>query len=183
MTRYVAFLRAINVGGHIVKMVDLRRYFADAGFAQVETYIQSGNVIFEAESDDRDALERQIETHLVNILGYPVATFLRTFPELAAVIAHQPFPVAEFEAGASLYIAFLKAELDDDKRAKILSFENEIDAFDLHGRELYWLGRKQQMQSTFSGTLLEKTIGDPATVRNINTVRKMVAKYYSTDYY
>ncbi|MBX3059390.1 MAG: DUF1697 domain-containing protein [Anaerolineae bacterium] len=177
MTRYVAFLRAINVGGHIVKMADLRQHFATAGFAGVETYIQSGNVIFEPESDDREAQERQIETHLENILGYPVAAFLRTFPELTAVIAHQPFPPAEFAAGASLYIAFLKAEPSAEIRDKVLAFTNEVDAFRVNGRELYWLGRKQQMQSTFSGVLLEKTIGGPATVRNITTVRKLVAKY------
>jgi uncharacterized protein (DUF1697 family) len=183
MARYVAFLRAINIGGHIVKMADLRHYFMDAGFTDVETYIQTGNVIFTAEQDDRDNLEQQIETHLEHILGYPVATFLRTFPELEAVVAHQPFPAAEFEAGASLYIAFLKTEPTPEIQNKILSFTNEVDAFDVHGRELYWLGRKQQMQSTFSSALLEKTIGGPATVRNVNTVRKMVAKYYSTDYY
>ncbi|HRQ39395.1 MAG TPA: DUF1697 domain-containing protein [Chloroflexota bacterium] len=177
MTSYVAFLRAINVGGHIVKMVDLRQHFAAAGFANVETYIQSGNVIFASESDDTGALERHIETHLENILGYAVATFLRTFPELEAVAAHQPFPAAEFEAGASLYIAFLKEEPAAEIQNKILAFTNEVDAFHVRGRELYWLGRKQQMQSTFSGALLEKTLGGPATVRNITTVRKLVAKY------
>lgn len=178
MTKYITFLRAINIGGHIVKMADLRHYFLDAGFADVETYIQTGNVIFAANSDDRVDLEHQIETHLENILGYPVATFLRSFPELEAIVAHQPFPAAEFEAGASLYIAFLKAEPDEDRRAKILALENEIDAFQFHGRELYWLGRKQQMQSTFSGAILEKSLGSPATIRNITTVRKIVAKYY-----
>jgi uncharacterized protein (DUF1697 family) len=178
MARYVAFLRAINIGGHIVKMADLRRYFADAGFADVETYIQTGNVIFTAEHDDRDLLEQQIERHLETILGYSVATFLRTFPELEAIVAHQPFPAAEFEAGASMYIAFLKTEPEETTRAKILALENEIDAFQFHGRELYWLGRKQQMQSTFSGAILEKSLGSPATVRNITTVRKIVAKYH-----
>ncbi len=177
MTRYVAFLRAINIGGHIVKMADLRQHFAAAGFTDVETYIQTGNVIFESASDDREALECRIETHLENVLGYPVATFLRTFPELTAVLTHQPFPPAEFEAGASLYIAFLKAEPAAEIRDKVLAFANEVDAFHIHGRELYWLGRKQQMQSTFSGALLEKTVGSPATVRNMTTVRKLVAKY------
>ncbi len=177
MAKQIAFLRAINVGGHIVKMADLRQHFAAAGFGPVETYIQTGNVIFESQNHDAEALERQIETHLENILGYPVATFLRTFPELAAIIAHQPFPAAEFEAGASLYIAFLKEEPAAEIQDKVLAFTNEVDAFHIHGRELYWLGRKQQMQSTFSGAMLEKTLGGPATVRNITTVRKLLAKY------
>lgn len=173
MTRYVTFLRAINVGGHIVKMVDLRQHFMDAGFGAVETYIQSGNVVFESESGNRDALEQQIEAHLESVLGYAVSTFLRTLPELTAIIANQPFPAAEFEAGASLYIAFLKSEPTAEVRDKVLAFTNEVDAFHLDGRELYWLGRKQQMQSTFSGAVLEKTLGGPATVRNITTVRKI----------
>ena len=64
VTRYVAFLRAINVGGHTVKMERLRELFAELGLANVETFIASGNVIFDAPSGDAGALERQIEQHL-----------------------------------------------------------------------------------------------------------------------
>ena len=69
MPRYVAFLRAINVGGHTVKMEDLRRLFETMGFANVETFIASGNVIFESKSKNTQAMERKIENHLRESLG------------------------------------------------------------------------------------------------------------------
>ena len=62
MSRYLAFLRAINVGGHTVKMDALRHIFESLGFTSVETFIASGNVIFEAGQQDPAALEKAIET-------------------------------------------------------------------------------------------------------------------------
>src|SRR5262249_10137534 len=78
MYRYVALLRAINVGGHVVKMTHLRDLFQQMGFAKVETFIASGNVFFDSESADPDALEKQIESALEQALGYSVGTFIRT---------------------------------------------------------------------------------------------------------
>ena len=74
MPKYFAFLRAINVGGHTVKMDYLRALFEALGFANVETFIASGNVIFETKSKDTNALQREIEKHLHQALGYEVAT-------------------------------------------------------------------------------------------------------------
>src|SRR6476620_4469524 len=76
--RLIAFLRAINVGGHTVKMEVLRRLFEELGFENVETFIASGNVIFDAPDDDQGALEKQIEGQLRTSLGYEVATFVRS---------------------------------------------------------------------------------------------------------
>jgi uncharacterized protein (DUF1697 family) len=101
MTQYVAFLRAINVGGHIVKMPELQRLFEGMGFFNVATFIASGNVIFESAVDDAHELEQIIEKELQEALGYEVVTFLRTLPEVAAIADHKPFPEEEFEAGPS----------------------------------------------------------------------------------
>ena len=70
--RHVAFLRAINVGGHVVTMEVLKRQFAKMGFAGVETFIASGNVVFETRSKSREAAERNIEHALHKALGYEV---------------------------------------------------------------------------------------------------------------
>src|SRR3712207_154861 len=94
MPRFIALLRAINVGGRIVKMDHLRSLFASIGFSGVETFIASGNVIFEAPDCDAAALEQRIEAHLHQALGYEVATFIRTDSELAAVARYQPFEQA-----------------------------------------------------------------------------------------
>src|SRR5690349_8708838 len=89
--RLIAFLRAINVGGHTVKMDVLRRLFEELGFQNVETFIASGNVIFDAPNGDYGALEKQIEVHLRASLGYEVVTFVRSAPELARVADCRPF--------------------------------------------------------------------------------------------
>jgi uncharacterized protein (DUF1697 family) len=78
MSGYIAFLRAINVGGHTVKMETLRSLFETFGFSEVETFLASGNVIFESPEQDRTALESMIASGLQKALGYEVATFIRT---------------------------------------------------------------------------------------------------------
>jgi len=181
MPRYIAFLRAINVGGHNVKMTQLRRLFEELEFANVETFIASGNVIFDAPAANVPQAEWQIERHLHAALGYPVATFIRSAAELAAVAAYQPFSPTDLAAeGNSLYVAFLQAEPASSAAAKLLAFRNEVDDFHIHQREAYWLCRIRSSDSTFSGALFEKTIGLPATMRNVTTVRKLAAKYPAT---
>src|SRR5262249_5968026 len=90
--RYVAFLRGINVGGHRVRMDQLRDLFKALDLSHVETFITSGNVIFEAAAGDSAVLESRIEGHLERSLGYEVDTFIRTPAELASVATFRPFP-------------------------------------------------------------------------------------------
>src|ERR1700761_1452901 len=92
--RLIAFLRAINVGGHTVTMTRLRQEFEALGLKDVETFIASGNVIFSARQADTAALAKKIETHLRKALGYEVATFVRTCDEVAAIARYQAFPAA-----------------------------------------------------------------------------------------
>src|SRR5215831_8752107 len=88
MPKYVAFLRAINVGGRTVKMEELRRIFDAIGFSNVETFIASGNVIFDSKSKATRAIEQKIETALLKSLGYAVDTFVRAIPELTRIANH-----------------------------------------------------------------------------------------------
>lgn len=174
MRRYIAFLRAINVGGRTVKMDQLRRLFADMGFTNVETFIASGNVIFETGETDAAALERRIEAGLQDGLGYRVDTFIRTPAELAAVAAQWPFSHADREMAHSFYVAFLGAPPDEARRERLLGFTTPVDAFHADGREVYWLRRDAVGESSFAGGLLEKALGMPATVRNMRTVGRIV---------
>ena len=176
MPKYVAFLRAINVGGHTVKMDYLRRLFEAMGFSNVETFIASGNVIFDSTSKSTKALERKIEDSLQETLGYRVATFIRTTFELADIANYKPFKASDLE-GNALYIAFIADAPSDEAKQKLLSFTTDIDEFHVAGREVYWLCRKKSSESEFSGALLEKTLGLPTTLRNSTTVKKMASKY------
>jgi uncharacterized protein (DUF1697 family) len=177
MSRYIAFLRAINVGGHTAKMEALRQLFEALGFSGVETFIASGNVVFETTAKNTKALEKKIEQQLREALGYEVATFIRTEAELAAITKYQPFSPSQMEAATAFNIAFLADALDAASRKKLLALKTDIDDFHVHGREVYWLCRKKQSESTFSNAVLEKTIGRASTIRGVNTIQKMVAKY------
>ena len=177
MTRYVALLRAINVGGHSVKMEVLRKHFGRMGFANVETFIASGNVIFDAEDAAPAALEERIAVELEKRLGYPVATFLRTPAELAAVVRHQPFDAAVIDPEQhALYVGFLARTPAADTARKIVALRTPMDEFHVHRRELYWGCRGRLSDSAVSGAVLERTIAMPMTMRNVTTVRKLAAK-------
>jgi uncharacterized protein (DUF1697 family) len=175
--RHVAFLRAINVGGRTVRMEALRRLFEEMGFTNVETFIASGNVIFDAPVPRGDGLERRIEQALREALGYEVATFVRTPAELADVVRHEPFDAADVEAARALYVLFLKAPLGDAARQALAALRTETDDFHSHGREAYWLVRTPMSESKVTGARLERALGGPATARNVTTVRKLAAKY------
>lgn len=176
MPRYIALLRAINVGGHVVKMEPLRAIFEGLGLARVETFIASGNVIFETRARDADALQKKIEAQLRRTLGYEVAAFLRTPAELAEIARYEPFPGAP-GAGASLYVVFLGRAPSPDAARTLLSFNTDAEAFAVRNREVYWLLKHKLSESTFSGARFEKTLGLQGTMRNVTTVRKLAMKY------
>jgi uncharacterized protein (DUF1697 family) len=159
MSRLIAFLRAINAGGHTVKMDTLRQIFGSLGFSEVETYIASGNVIFETDAQDLKALEKFIEEGLKKELGYEVATFIRTAKELVKIAKYQPFQLSD---------------LDGDV------LHTDTDEFHIHGREIYWLRRKKEGAFAYSTVPLEKTLSQPFTVRGTGTVKKLAAKYSSS---
>jgi uncharacterized protein (DUF1697 family) len=180
MPKYIALLRAINVGGHnTVKMDLLRRLFESLGFSNVETFIASGNVMFETKSKNARALERVIEKSLLEALGHEVATFIRTDAELAAVASYKPFSRSELDGAAALNIAFLADEIDDKSSQKLMALRTDIDDFHVQGREIYWLCRKRQSGSKISNAVLEKALGRKSTLRGANSVKKMAAKYSS----
>ena len=180
MPRYIAFLRAINVGGHNVSMEKLRSCFEELKFQQVQTFIASGNVIFNTRSTKPDALQAKIEPTLLKNLGYEVKTFIRTDAEVAAVATCKPFSASLLENAAALNVGFLEEEPTAEHLEKIAGFKTEIDDFQVHGRELYWLCRVKQSESKFSNVMLERALKKKATFRGLNTIKRLAAKYPPT---
>lgn len=179
MSRYVAFLRAVNVGGRVVKMDQLRRLFETMKFKEVETFIASGNVLFDTRTADTDALEQRIEKELKKGLGYEVLTFVRSPDEIAAAATYEPFgDPAKLPPMHAMYVGFLKTRPSDGAREKLLTLRSHIDDLQLREREVYWRCVKSLRESLVSGAALEKTLG-PATLRNVTTVRKLAAKVAS----
>ncbi len=175
MPRYVAFLRAINVGGHVVTMDRLRSLFDSLGFAGVETFIASGNVVFESRSGDTSALSRKIEKLLHKSLGYEVATFIRTDAEVAAIARHPLFDSPNARSAKALNVGFLSQAPRAEATRALMRLRTASDEFHVEGREMYWL--RKMSESGFSYAVFERTLQVRATFRGRNTVVRLAAKY------
>jgi uncharacterized protein (DUF1697 family) len=176
MQKHIAFLRAINVGGHNLKMDQLRRLFESLGLSNVETFIASGNAIFESEADPA-SLKARIESLLLNELGYPVATFLRTPTELQAIAAYAPLPASRLEQAVAFNVGFCHEEPAAEARRRFLALKTQDDELFLHGRELYWVSALKQSESSLSNAKFEKALGQPCTLRGLQTLLKLVERF------
>ena len=174
MPRHIAFLRAINVGARYVKMERLRYVFVDEGFTNVETFISSGNVAFDAKAVDPRKLEARVEAALAKALGFEVVTFIRSPSELAAIVAFEPFPPDP--SNTHLAVGFLKSVPPKGALKPLEPAQRNGDLLRVDGRELYWRPVEGIGRSLVSGAAIERALG-PATVRNIGTVAKIAAKH------
>jgi len=173
MPEYIAFLRGINVGGHkVIKMEALRGMLALPGIKNVSTYIQSGNVLFDAKETDEGKLAARLERHLLKQLGYEVKLFLRTPAEIATVVGHDPFK--KLEENEVLYIFFAATEIAKEKGDALVAASTDLAKFKVSGREVFALCKKIGSNSSFSNTFVEKKIGMAASARNITTLKKLL---------
>ncbi|HMK10797.1 MAG TPA: DUF1697 domain-containing protein [Acidimicrobiales bacterium] len=170
MPRRIAFLRAINVGGHVVKMDQLRKIFTSFGFGDVETFIASGNVIFSATSTSAAKVEDRIEEGLIAELGYEVKTMVRTPKELADIVTHRPFDLDVSVVG------FLKNAPKQDAVKAALAWDIGDEEIAIRGKELYWRHGGRMSESALGKIQIERTLG-PLTMRNLSTVAKIAAKH------
>ncbi|MEO8337244.1 MAG: DUF1697 domain-containing protein [bacterium] len=175
MTRYVALLRAINVGGRTIKMDRLRSIFEELPLDNVETFIASGNVLFDTTARDIPALERKIEQHLEDRLGIEVGTHLRALDDLAGVIANHPFGDAK-SRGHTLSVGFYKEPLAADVLGKLKAVVADYDDFHVNGRELYWYCRGGMSDSVIWKKVPKKLLSTDNTFRNVTTIQRLAAK-------
>ena len=180
MKRYFCFLRAINVGGHTVTMQQLKKLFESMGFSDVETFIASGNVIFNSAHRDSASAERTISKQLKEALGYEVDSFVRTREDLVTVDAFKPATAERIASALSYHVGFSGGEFDKAEQKKIAEFSTDSDDIRAGGREVYWVAQTRFSDSKVSSAALEKAIGRKATFRNINTVRRLLDKYPET---
>ena len=175
MSRCIAFLRAVNVGGRIVKMDALKTQFEALALTKVSTFIASGNVVFETRARDLAALEQKIEKQLHGAFGFEVHSFVRSAAEVAEIAACRPFDARELEHAASFVVGFVARPFDAAQQKIVRGFNNELDAFHAQGRELYWISRNKQSESKFSNAAFERALGLRATFRSMTTVQRIAA--------
>jgi uncharacterized protein (DUF1697 family) len=177
VAKYVAFLKAINVGGHVVKMETLRELFAGMKFSNVETFIASGNVIFNTKSAPDQKLEQKIEKYLQAALGYPSETFVRSIEEIRAISVYQPFSSEATKAAHVVSVGFMRDALSPGVVEQAMGFCTDVDDFHFQGREAYWLCKVGQNETKVNAKKFEKAIGSPVTWRNTNTIVRLRDQY------
>lgn len=183
MTTFIAFLRGINVGGHRVKMDQLRELFRELGFSNVRTYIQSGNVFFETSETDRDALTSRIEEHLLKALGYEVPIFLRTPSELEQTLQLQPFKDVEITPDTRLMIVFTRDELRPQEPLPISSPKNDIEILSMTSGEVFVVFRLLNGRMSDLGIFMKRIFSAKSvvTTRFYETTIKILQAAQKTD--
>jgi uncharacterized protein (DUF1697 family) len=171
----VALLRGINVGGkNLVPMKDLRQAFEDAGYKDVSTYIQSGNVLFSATGTTK-ALEGKIEKALEQRFGYPLVVVVVTHAELSKIVKESPKGFGKQPDTFHSDVVFLKAPLTSATAMKVVQLRDEVDEA-WPGKGVVYFAR---LSSRRTKSKMGKIVGTPEykqmTIRNWSTTTKLLA--------
>ncbi|MFO0907677.1 MAG: DUF1697 domain-containing protein [Isosphaeraceae bacterium] len=177
MPRYAAFLRAINVGRRGASGTDLCAALVESGFERVESFLASGNVVFDALNADSRELEQRAEASLRSALGFEVETFVRSLEEVGRILADHPFRTLPLASPTSVQVVFLRSEPTPEQISQLKDFETPTDRLDVLGRELFWLCHTRISDSNVPWKSVARCLGGPTTTRNLNTLERLILKY------
>ena len=165
MPTYIAFLRAINVGGRFIKMADLRTGLSHKGFGDVTSYIQSGNLRFTSSLRTAAKVELVLEAELEELCGFTVRTIVRTPEQLAKVASYGAGLEAPLAGELRRYVTLLKEDPDDDLVAMMSGWDVVGERAQVEGREVYvWLAHPSH-ESKLTNARIERG-GVVATTRD-----------------
>ena len=177
--RYIALLRGVNVGGrNKLPMADLRAIFTEAGCAAVQTYIQSGNVVFEAAPGLAESLPEIVTAAIQRRFGFESAVVIRTGEELRQVVASNPFDTTGDPR--LLHVAFLGEAPSDEAVARLDPERSPQDAFVVRGRHVYLHYPNGVAGSKLTNEYLAAQLGTASTMRNWRTVLTLLEMVEST---
>jgi len=174
MTVIISMLRGVNVGGHNkIKMDALRDLYGSLGLRYPQTYVQSGNVVFQAEAKDLAPLAKRIEDAIERKFGFRPGVILRSTADLRDVIARNPFAKGRGIDASKLLVTFLAAVPSPEAREEVLRIKAGPEEVRIDGRELYvyfpdGIGRSKVWPA------IEKALKRSGTGRNWNTVTKLL---------
>jgi uncharacterized protein (DUF1697 family) len=172
---FLGLLRGINVGGRsVLRMAELKGLLASLGYEDVETYIQSGNVLFGSPTDDAVEIAADIEQAIARAFDVSPALLLRTPSELEDVVGGNPF-VARGLPESALHVAFLDREPVPERPALLDPGRSPPDELALQGRELYLHLPNGAGRSKLTLDYVERTLDVRATQRNWRTVLALLA--------
>jgi uncharacterized protein (DUF1697 family) len=172
MRKYIALLRGINISGQkIIKMADLRSYLTDIGLKNVQTYIQSGNIIFESNDSIKNLTQLIIDT-IEKHYGFYVPTFILSPEQLQDAVNNNSYPNAE---GNRLYLTFLSEEANLTGMEAIEEKLHETEYLSLIDNIIYFHCPNGAARSKITNNLIEKKLEVRATTRNWRTCNKLLA--------
>ena len=171
---HVALLRGINLGAaNRLPMKDLARIFSGVGCANVRTYIQSGNVIFEGDDALVEGIEEAAERAIRDEFGYEVPVIVRSAAALREVAAANPY-LARGEDPKSLHVLFLKDRPAEAAVASLDPARSPGDAFTVVGREIYLFCPNGLARTKLTNEYFDTRLQTKGTVRNWNTLLKLI---------
>lgn len=174
-SRYVALLRGINVGGsNIIKMIELRGCFGAMGFTEVESYIQSGNVVFSADPASKTTLTRKIETTLSETFGCPLLVVLVSSRELELVVAQAPTGFGKQPDRYRYDVLFVKAPLTTGEAVQQIRTNPGVDAVHAGEHALYFRRLISKAAQSYLPKLIQRPVYKSLTIRNWNTTTKLL---------
>jgi uncharacterized protein (DUF1697 family) len=171
MSRYVALVRGINVGGVVLKMEDLKRMLEYVGFSKVRTYIQSGNAIFETKEVNKRKMEAEIAQEIKNKIDRDIVVIVKTAEEIARIAAAHP--LADLGDEKNLYVTVLAYDPTGPDIETLMETMNEVDRHEVANRAVYSYYGQGYGNSKRSNNFIEKILKVSATTRNWATIRKL----------
>lgn len=176
MTKYISILRGINVGGkRKILMADLKELYQSLGFENVITYIQSGNVIFEAkEKEGSRAFPKKIEEAILKEYGFEVPVIIRSVDEIKNIISINPFLKKEDVKIENLCVTFLSDIPNEENLQKINAYNYSPDLFQIIDNNAFIFVAGKYHQSKLTNNFFEKKLVVSATTRNWKTVKKLL---------
>ncbi len=174
MPVYISLLRGINVGGNKqIRMEDLRALYESLGLTDPKTLLQSGNVVFESDEMEPAALRAQIEAGIERRFGFHSDILLRTLDEWRGVISRNPSLVEQADP-SKLVVMFLSETPAEDAIASLRESYTGPETFQVLGKEAYLYYPDGQGRSKLTNTLMERKLKVTGTVRNWNTIHKVL---------
>lgn len=168
-------LRGVNVGGHNrIKMEELRALCGSLGLLDVQTYVQSGNVVFRTKERSLAPLAKRIEDGIQRKFGFRPGVLLRTTSEMRAAIAKNPFANRQGIDPARFLVTFLHAEPDAECRGNALAIKTFPEELRIDGSEVYIYFPNGMARPKMSWPRIEKALKTWGTGRNWNTVMKLL---------
>ncbi len=173
MPAYIALLRAVNVGGNLLKMDRVRAIWSELGFSDVRTYVQSGNVVFESEGKPASWLPA-IEQRFAGETRLPMCVILRTPTEMRRIISANPYLKEPDIDVKRLHVTFLSGTPAKQAVKTLSAIDTKPDRFQVVRTEIYGHCPNGFADVKLTTKVIEKVLAVKATTRNWNTVNKLL---------